>query len=212
MSDEKMMREALLPCPFCGSVNTLDGEILSERNGNNYSQSVCEDCGACGPEARLKEGEVDYGDTKAIAAWNGRASRADAVSAPISSISLQQKTPLDVAFARKHFESTYYIACESSEPADWHQAAMYAKQTFNALDAVQQSAPVTVKGLNFAKYAAFDEAGKQADAEMTAFHRFMSPTAPVAITDAEITRIFNSVVPFTYQAFARAVLAKVGAV
>jgi hypothetical protein len=68
------MREALA-CPFCGSGNVSDGEILSSDadGGNRATQSECQDCGAVGPKGTLAQDEIDYGSVKAIAAWNRRA-------------------------------------------------------------------------------------------------------------------------------------------
>lgn len=67
---------AQLPCPFCGSSNISAGEVSTDYAGGHgaqCTQSRCDDCGALGPEADLINGEVDYGDVKAIAAWNRRA-------------------------------------------------------------------------------------------------------------------------------------------
>lgn len=62
-----------LSCPFCGCKNISSGEVMtSEENGSTYTQSECQECGALGPRAYLEDGEVDYGDTKAITAWNRR--------------------------------------------------------------------------------------------------------------------------------------------
>jgi Lar family restriction alleviation protein len=61
-------------CPFCGSHDISDGEVLTANpNGTTTTQSSCNECGALGPEAGLQVGEVDYGSTKAIEAWNRRA-------------------------------------------------------------------------------------------------------------------------------------------
>lgn len=65
-----------LVCPFCGGSHISDGESMTQGviNGKVVTtvQSMCEDCGACGPVAYLDIDEVDYGDVKAIAAWNRR--------------------------------------------------------------------------------------------------------------------------------------------
>lgn len=61
------------PCPFCGSKDISDGEVLTEYpNGMQTKQSMCNSCKALGPEGALADGEIDYGDVKAIAAWNRR--------------------------------------------------------------------------------------------------------------------------------------------
>lgn len=61
------------PCPFCGSTDISDGEILTGTpDGRTYTQSECQDCKAVGPAAYLAADEVDYGCVKAIAAWNRR--------------------------------------------------------------------------------------------------------------------------------------------
>jgi Lar family restriction alleviation protein len=70
-------REALLPCPFCGSDNVSDGENLIESEALGVGrvtckQSECLNCGACGPLSQPVKGP-DYGDVAAIAAWNRRA-------------------------------------------------------------------------------------------------------------------------------------------
>jgi hypothetical protein len=63
-----------LSCPFYGSENISSGEILfTDIAGESVTQSMCEDFGALGPGACLATDEVDYGDVKAIAAWNRRA-------------------------------------------------------------------------------------------------------------------------------------------
>lgn len=70
-----------LPCPFCGSSNISAGEVSTDYAGGHgaqCTQSRCDDCGALGPEADLTNGEVDYGDVKAIAAWNRRSTPAQA--------------------------------------------------------------------------------------------------------------------------------------
>lgn len=68
------MSAELLPCPFCGSSDISDGEILGEHgHGVAFTQSECQTCRAVGPMAPLENGEVDYGDVKARAAWNRRA-------------------------------------------------------------------------------------------------------------------------------------------
>jgi Lar family restriction alleviation protein len=69
-----MSHQPTQPCPFCGSGNISDGEVLTaDVSGKTSTQSMCNDCGAFGPAAHLEEGEIDYGDVKAIAAWNARA-------------------------------------------------------------------------------------------------------------------------------------------
>jgi Lar family restriction alleviation protein len=69
------MDQETKPCPFCGSDNISDGEMLSSDadGGNRAVQSECLDCGAVGPKGWLADGEIDYGCVKAIAAWNRRA-------------------------------------------------------------------------------------------------------------------------------------------
>jgi hypothetical protein len=64
-----------LNCPFCGSTNVSDGEVLSSDpdGGNLATQSECMDCGAIGPKAHLSRDEIDYGSVKSIEAWNTRA-------------------------------------------------------------------------------------------------------------------------------------------
>lgn len=59
-------------CPFCGSADISDGEALTEKpDGTRVTQSQCQGCGAFGPEA-ITDGP-DYGDVRAIEAWNRRA-------------------------------------------------------------------------------------------------------------------------------------------
>src|SRR5471032_281936 len=74
----------LLPCPFCGSADISAGEILgyTQPSGEGYCQSACNACGANSPEAKLRNGEVDYGDEKSIAAWNRRSTAPTTGSAP----------------------------------------------------------------------------------------------------------------------------------
>jgi hypothetical protein len=73
--------ETPLPCPFCGSDDISEGEVLTIGGaGGTVTQSMCNTCGALGPEARLPEGEVDYGDVRATAAWNRRVRDASAKS------------------------------------------------------------------------------------------------------------------------------------
>lgn len=67
-----MAESEAMPCPFCGSRNVSDGEVLSESDGKTWVQSQCMDCEALGPAAETDD--PDYGDTRAIAAWNRRAS------------------------------------------------------------------------------------------------------------------------------------------
>jgi hypothetical protein len=61
------------PCPFCGSANISEGEVLtSNPDGGVSTQSRRRDCGALGPDAHLRAGELDFGDVKATIAWNRR--------------------------------------------------------------------------------------------------------------------------------------------
>lgn len=60
-----------LPCPFCGSSLVSDGEVLSEVDGKTFTQSECQACRSLGPMAETDG--PDYGDVRAIAAWNRRA-------------------------------------------------------------------------------------------------------------------------------------------
>jgi Lar family restriction alleviation protein len=64
------------PCPFCGSGDISEGEVLTSLpNNRTATQSMCRKCGALGPEAILPQGEVDFGCEKASEAWNRRAQR-----------------------------------------------------------------------------------------------------------------------------------------
>jgi hypothetical protein len=68
-------QEEILPCPFCGSKDISHGEVLTEYpSGLITKQSMCCKCKSLGAEAVMNPDEVDYGDVKAIAAWNKRAS------------------------------------------------------------------------------------------------------------------------------------------
>lgn len=82
------MDNQLKPCPFCGSLNISEGEVLSTKpDGGASTQSMCRECGALGPDAHLREGEVDFGDEKATTAWNRRAALpSDAAGAPSDSV------------------------------------------------------------------------------------------------------------------------------
>jgi hypothetical protein len=75
------------PCPFCGSANISEGEVLtSNPDGGVSTQSRRRDCGALGPDAHLRAGELDFGDVKATIAWNRRAPvevQAEAVRAAV---------------------------------------------------------------------------------------------------------------------------------
>jgi len=63
----------LLPCPFCGSTDISEGKVLTEYpSGLHTTQSMCRKCACLGAEAKLLEGEIDYGSIKATAAWNTR--------------------------------------------------------------------------------------------------------------------------------------------
>lgn len=74
MGEELPQDEHRENCPFCGSANISDGEVVTEDQAKEcVTQSMCEDCGAMGPGAALGPDEVDYGDVKARAAWNRRA-------------------------------------------------------------------------------------------------------------------------------------------
>ncbi|MBB3004433.1 Lar family restriction alleviation protein [Paraburkholderia tropica] len=82
------MDNQLKPCPFCGSRNISEGEVLSTNpNGAASTQSMCRECGALGPEAHLRDGEVDFGDEKATTAWNTRAALpSDSAGAPLTDV------------------------------------------------------------------------------------------------------------------------------
>jgi Lar family restriction alleviation protein len=71
--ESTMSQNELLACPFCGSREISDGEVLTGDGGKTYTQSECQNCGALGPRGYLENGEADLGDLKAIAAWNRRA-------------------------------------------------------------------------------------------------------------------------------------------
>ncbi|MEK6418464.1 MAG: Lar family restriction alleviation protein [Burkholderia gladioli] len=80
MSDK--LSDEQLPCPFCGCTDISEGEVLTDKpDGGASTQSMCRGCGALGPEANLRDGEVDYGSVKATAAWNRRASPAPQTAA-----------------------------------------------------------------------------------------------------------------------------------
>lgn len=66
----------VLACPFCGSNNISTGEMLSQGDDGDYAQSMCRNCEALGPAAKLIDGDPDYGDTKSTEAWNRRAKAA----------------------------------------------------------------------------------------------------------------------------------------
>lgn len=71
-------------CPFCGSTDISEGEVLtSNPDGGASTQSMCRGCGALGPDAHLRDGEIDYGSEKATAAWNRRV---ETTSADLASI------------------------------------------------------------------------------------------------------------------------------
>jgi hypothetical protein len=75
----------LLACPFCGSKDVSDGEVLTAYpTGKQTKQSMCNSCKALGSEALLDDGEIDYGDVKAIAAWNTRAALAAPQQKPVA--------------------------------------------------------------------------------------------------------------------------------
>ncbi|WP_343724882.1 Lar family restriction alleviation protein [Herbaspirillum huttiense] len=81
-----------LHCPFCGGSKISDGEILTALpSGASYKQSECQDCGAIGPAANLDAGEIDYGDVKAIAAWNRRAGSGDKAVLALPAGTFQQR-------------------------------------------------------------------------------------------------------------------------
>ncbi|WP_186057748.1 Lar family restriction alleviation protein [Burkholderia gladioli] len=81
MSDK--LSDESLPCPFCGCTDISEGEVLTDNpDGGASTQSMCRGCGALGPDAHLREGEVDFGSVKSTAAWNRRASRAPAITMP----------------------------------------------------------------------------------------------------------------------------------
>lgn len=66
-----------LACPFCGGHDISEGEVLTTWGvSGTATQSMCNTCGALGPEAKLPEGKVDYGDVRATEAWNRRATPA----------------------------------------------------------------------------------------------------------------------------------------
>jgi Lar family restriction alleviation protein len=67
------MNTELKSCPFCGSTDISEGEVLTEYpNGKTTTQSMCNNCKALGAEATLSQDEIDYGNAKAIVAWNRR--------------------------------------------------------------------------------------------------------------------------------------------
>jgi Lar family restriction alleviation protein len=70
--------EELKPCPFCGNEDISSGEVLVElpKGAGFAKQTMCRQCGALGPEAKVTERQSrgPEGDTAADTAWNRRAS------------------------------------------------------------------------------------------------------------------------------------------
>jgi Lar family restriction alleviation protein len=70
--------EELKPCPFCGTEDISSGEVLVElpKGAGFAKQTMCRQCGALGPEAKVTERQSrgPEGDTAADTAWNRRAS------------------------------------------------------------------------------------------------------------------------------------------
>lgn len=85
-------------CPFCGSADISDGEVwtATEESDDTKTQSMCNGCGALGPEATLAGETPDYGDLAAIEAWNRRA-----IVPPVPATS----TPIETT--RANFENWY---------------------------------------------------------------------------------------------------------
>lgn len=74
MTTDKLNPAEAIPCPFCGSADISDGEVLTAwGNSGAATQSMCNECFALGPQAKLLKGEIDYGDIKSTTAWNRRA-------------------------------------------------------------------------------------------------------------------------------------------
>lgn len=104
---------AVLPCPFCGSHDISDGEMLTEESdGTTYTQSECKGCGAIGPKGFLNRDVADYGCVKAIAAWNRRAAQ----PAPTGA----QPAPTQAAVERtKTFDSVEDLMAELEKPYEF---------------------------------------------------------------------------------------------
>ncbi|MBQ5963187.1 Lar family restriction alleviation protein [Massilia sp. ZL223] len=129
----------LLPCPFCGSANISAGEVLAmDAAGETVKQSVCMDCGACGPGAALDEGEIDYGDVKSSAAWNRRALIAQARAAAPTVTAAKVETEMAERLRR-------IVACHGDKAVGVHtnlltQAADECDRFYNGMMAWKRTA------------------------------------------------------------------------
>ena len=120
MNQDNARQAGLNPCPFCGCQGIA---MMSSRDGNPLRHTIkCEDC----------PGMADFHSStaaQAVDAWNRRA--------PIAAQSTDASnaaTGLLVAF-----DSAYAKAAESSQPDDWMQAALYARQWRNEVLAAQSA-------------------------------------------------------------------------
>lgn len=95
-------------CPFCGSADISAGEVwtTTEESDDTKTQSMCNGCGALGPEATLVGETPDYGDLAATEAWNRRA-----IMPPVPATS----TPIETT--RANFEDWYTTHAASIKAA-----------------------------------------------------------------------------------------------
>lgn len=122
------MSEMTKECPFCGSADISDGEMLTEKDDKTrVSQSQCRGCGAFGPEA-ITDGP-DYGDVRAIAAWNRRTPQpvtpAGGEVEPVSDADrldfmVHRGANIDCYYERHGGHTVYRVTAFGSILTDWH--------------------------------------------------------------------------------------------
>jgi Lar family restriction alleviation protein len=72
MTDQTIIEQDLLPCPFCAST-----DAFTERADLSSSYVVCNNCLARGPvECQDSDDEDEPGQASAIRSWNTRATLA----------------------------------------------------------------------------------------------------------------------------------------
>ena len=161
-----------LPCPFCDSSNISAGEVLTEINANDYAQSECQGCGALGPRAWLAPDEVDYGDVRAIAAWNRRALLSPAQQEPASPIAdfIASQKPMDADIAKIVGDNLWSLyatdeAEEKREPAVTPEMLASLDQIRATVDDVGKSlASIRERYLSPKAASATDDRSHDADA------------------------------------------------
>lgn len=118
--------EQVRECPFCGSTDISEGEVLTEKpNGKFTTQSMCRGCGALGPEAEVDG--PDYGSKHANEAWNRRTDRLEASQVNDESVAWQAKCEVKGSDMWLTIPNDVYENLKKSKSPVWEIRPLYTQ-------------------------------------------------------------------------------------